>query len=72
MDNINAQFIDSTPSFVQSFFAKILDFLEFIRNQGVYKAHQLVDYIFLNKTVFYIIFFVILFLLIRYLWNKFA
>lgn len=72
MDNLNAQFIESTPNFIQSFLNKVLDLLEIIRNEGVYKAHQLVDYIFLNKTVFYIVFFVLLFLIIRYLWNRFA
>lgn len=72
MNNINAEFIENTPTFIQSFFLKILNFLEVIRLDGVYKAHQFVDYIFLNKTIFYIVFFVLLFLLIRYLWNRFA
>jgi hypothetical protein len=72
MDNLNAQFIESTPGFIQAFLQKVLDMLEVVRLEGVYKAHQFVDYLFLNKTVFYIVFFVLLFLLIRYLWNRFA
>lgn len=72
MNNLNAQFVESTPSFIQTFFAKVLSLIENLRLEGVYQAHKLVDYIFLNKTVFYIVFFVLLFLIIRYLWNRFA
>lgn len=72
MNNLNAQFVESTPGFIQTFFQKIIDWLEIIRLQGVYQAHKLVDYIFLNKTVFYIVFFVLVFLILRYLWNRFA
>ncbi|MBP9803240.1 MAG: hypothetical protein KBD14_02955 [Candidatus Pacebacteria bacterium] len=72
MNNLNAQFIENTPSFVQAFFQKILNWLEILRLEGVYQAHKLVDYIFLNKTVFYIVFFVLVFFILRYLWNRFA
>lgn len=72
MNNLDAKFIESTPGFAQTFFQKVLDMLEVVRLEGVYQAHKLVDYIFLNKTVFYIVFFVLLFLILRYLWNRFA
>ncbi len=72
MDNINAQFVESTPGFINSILSKILNLIEQLRLEGVYQAHKLVDYVFLNKTIFYVIFFVLLFLIIRYLWRKFA
>lgn len=70
--DVDTNALTNYPSFLKPVFEKILFLIERLRIEGHIEVIKFINYIFENKTVFYIVLAVLVFFLVRFLWHKFA